>query len=113
MIESFALTRENYAHLSFAFIWTWAWGDFNAEVSRKKDRVTLNGFSYRAKALTFKHWIVSVLQFEKNMLAKRSAVFVAETVMRSLKAVTLCNLIKKSQVPHIECLAKTKRLRTK
>ena len=110
MIGSFALTGENCTHLFYALNRTWAWVNFNAEVSRKKDRVALNGFSYRVKALTFKHWIVSVLQFVKNMLAKHSAVFVAEAVMRSLKAVKLCNLIKKSQIPHIECLAKTKRL---
>jgi hypothetical protein len=47
------------------------------------------------------------------MLAKRSAVFVAETVMRSLKAVTLCHLFKKPKVPHLEISAITKRLRSK
>ena len=110
MIGSFALTGENCTHLFYALNGTWAQGDFNAEVSRKKDRVALNGFSYRVEALTFKHWIVSVLQLVKNMLAKRIAVFAGKAVMRSLKAVKLGNLIKKSQIPHIECLAITKRL---
>jgi hypothetical protein len=110
MIGAFALTSENCTHLFFALNRTWAWVNFNAKVSRKKDRVALNGFSYRVKALTFEYWIISVLQFVKNILAKLNAVFAAEAVMRSFKAVALCHLIKKSQVPHIEYPSITKRL---
>jgi len=113
MIGAFALTGENRTHLSFAFTRPRAWSEFNPKVCRKKDGVALNGFSYRVKALTFKHWVVSGLKFVKNMLAKLSAVFVAEAVMRSLKAVTLRYVIKKSKVSHLEISAITKRLRSK
>jgi hypothetical protein len=83
MIGAFALTSENCTHLSFELDWTCAWFDFNAEVSCKKDWVALNSLYYRFKALTFEHWIVSVLQFINNLPVKGSAVFAAETVLRT------------------------------